>query len=131
MRTSVKEVPRYWTHALEEYNLSQLIMTPTRVTDKTSTLIDLVYTNKSENMCEVNVPDIALSDNYPVCVTRVCNIIPKKKKHIEIKYRDFKHFDEDAFLHDLFDTNPNVLTMLQDPNEILKQYNLSCFCNSL
>ena len=117
----LKEVPRYWTHAIEEYNLSQVIMTPTRVTDKTSTLIDLVYTNKPENMCEVNVPVIALSDHYPICVTRACNQIPKKKKHIEIKYRDFKHFDDDAFLRDLIDTNPNVLTMIQDPNEILKQ----------
>ena len=117
----LKEVPHYWTHALEEYNLSQVIMTPTRVTDKTSTLIDLVYTNKPENMCEVNVPVIALSDHYPICVTRACNQIPKKKKHIEIKYRDFKNFDNYAFLRDLIDANPNVLTMLQDPNEILKQ----------
>ena len=61
--------PRYWTQTLEEFDLYQVIMTPTctRVTDKTNILIALVYSNKPQNICEV--PVIALSDHYHKCVT--------------------------------------------------------------
>ena len=118
----LKEVPRYWTHALEEFDLSQVILTPTRVTDKTNTLIDLVYTNKPQNICEVKVPVIALSDHYPVCVTRSISKNTTKKKHIEIKYRDFNNFDENDFLRDLTNNDFNSLELLNDPNEILKLF---------
>ena len=58
---------RYWTQTLEEFDSYQVIMTPTRVTDKTNILIALVHSNKPQNICEV--PVIALSDHYHKCVT--------------------------------------------------------------
>ena len=40
----LKDLPRYWSEALEEFELTQIITASTRVTDKTSTLIDFFYT---------------------------------------------------------------------------------------
>ncbi|KAK3094300.1 hypothetical protein FSP39_000043 [Pinctada imbricata] len=42
-----------------------------------------------------------MSDHYPVCFTRRLPKLEKKKKHLEIIYRDFKNFDEKKFLQDL------------------------------
>ena len=49
----LKDLPRYWPEALEEFKLTQIITAPTIVTDKTSTLIDLINTNKPQNICEI------------------------------------------------------------------------------
>ena len=116
------EPPQFWINALEEFDMAQMITTPTRVTAKSSTLIDHVYTNKPENICEINVPIIALSDHYPVCVTRRFQQPVKKNKHIEIMYRDFKNIDENELFIDLLDVNFDVIEQICDPNEILCQF---------
>ena len=89
--------PSYWSTALEEFNLSQMILSPTRVTAKSSTIIDHIYTKRPDAMYETNVPIISLSDHYPVCATRRTNNFENKRKHIEIKYRDTKTFDGNEF----------------------------------
>ena len=116
------EPPQFWVNALEEFNLSQVITTPTRVTDKSVTLIDHVYTNKPENICEINVPIVALSDHYPVCITRRFNNPIKKSKHIEIQYRDFNNFDENTFLSGLSCANLDMIEEIQDPNKIVDTF---------
>ena len=116
------EPPQFWANALEEFNLSQVITTPTRVTDKSDTLIDHVYTNKPENICEINVPIVALSDHYPVCITRRFNNPIKKSKHIEIQYRDFNNFDENTFLSGLSCANLDMIEEIQDPNKIVDTF---------
>ncbi|XP_062601194.1 uncharacterized protein LOC134262888, partial [Saccostrea cucullata] len=117
-----KEPPQSWTYALEEFYFSQLITAATRVTNTSSTLIDHFYTNKPDNMCEVNVPFIAISDHYPICATRKTKCMQQKGKHVEIEYRDFKKFDENKFLHDLKDVDFNNLLQMHDPNEILTEF---------
>ena len=70
---NIKNLKEYWIRiCLETYNISQLITQPTRVKEKSSTLIDHIYTNKPENITEVNVPFYSISDHYPVCATRKC-----------------------------------------------------------
>ncbi|VDI64537.1 Hypothetical predicted protein [Mytilus galloprovincialis] len=59
-----------WSHMIQCYGLTQVIDTPTRVTDKSKKIIDHIDTNKSDNIIETYVPYLALSDHYPVCLTR-------------------------------------------------------------
>ena len=73
-------------NTLERFDLSQLVKTPTRVTANSDTLIDHIYTNKPENICEIIVPYLALSDHYPVCVTRRFPKSERKRKHVEVQY---------------------------------------------
>ena len=76
----------------DEYNFIQVIDESTRVTEKSSTLIDHVY---------VTAPDFVLgtSDHFPVCITYGCDQIKNlKNDHTEIIARDFKNFNQANFL---------------------------------
>ena len=116
----LKDPPRYWSEALEKFELTQIITAPTRVTYKTSNLIDLTYTNKPQTIWENLVPVTAIADYYPVCITHNASIISDQKKHLEIKYRDFQHFIEAEFLFELTQINFDMLMSPRSSNEILE-----------
>ena len=95
-----------WCHdkcvgLIQLFDLLQIITEPTRVTHSTSTIIDHVYTTKPENIVECFVPHYAISDHYPVCLTRKVNYKFPKVEHITSTYRCFKKFNENAFQSDL------------------------------
>ena len=76
-----------------------------------------------KNICEINVPAIALSDHYPVCITRrFFTSLLRKNNHIEIKYRDCKNFDDSLFLNDMFNENFDAVKQIEDPNEIMDKF---------
>lgn len=81
-------------------NLCQVINSPTRVTNLTSTLIDHAYVSNPENIANVVVPSCGISDHFPICITRKSNGF-KNGIHKEISYRCMKHFNEALFLKDL------------------------------
>ena len=58
---------------VQEQSLSQIIDTPTRVTSSTCSIFDNKYVSHPEHVAEINVPKIAISDHYPVCLTRKIN----------------------------------------------------------
>ena len=59
-----------WLQKTENLNFSQLVLSPTRVTDSSETIIDHVYSNVPDKIVSVSVPHYSISDHYPVCVTR-------------------------------------------------------------
>ena len=111
----MKEPPKCWSNALEMFNLTQVVSCPTRVTENTSSLIDHVYTNMPENITEIKVPSLAMSDHFPVCITRGGKSSPKKNTHIAIEYRDYKQFNEVAFLSELANVDFSVLWNMTIP----------------
>ena len=92
---------RKWLNLIELFDLSQLISEPTRVTEKSSTTIDHVYTSHPENISESFVSHYSISDHFPVCFSRKINNKISKSDHITTSYRSFKTFNEDAFINDL------------------------------
>ncbi|VDI37991.1 Hypothetical predicted protein [Mytilus galloprovincialis] len=62
-----------WKDCINLYGLQQIVHKPTRVTDKCATTIDHIYTTDVDHIIEVKVPSYAVSDHYPVCVTRKLN----------------------------------------------------------
>ena len=90
-----------WKSLIQLFDLLQIITEPTRVTHSTSTIIDHVYTTKPENIVECFVPHYAISDHYPVVLTRKVNYKLPKVEHITSTYRCFKIFNENAFQSDL------------------------------
>ena len=56
------------------YGLHQLISEPTQITDKSSTLIDLIYTNCPERVVCSGVVHISISDHSPVYAFRKLSI---------------------------------------------------------
>ena len=75
-----KMVTRHLQSCLSEFDLSQLISQPTRVTKVTSSIIDHIYTNNANLFHHNGVVDPGLSDHGLVFVTRNMSEIPRKRK---------------------------------------------------
>ena len=109
-----------WDSVCTLFNLKQLVISPTRITATSSTLIDHIYTNKPDAVSHVKVPDLSVSDHYPV----ICNWstkLPKPKKncHTTITYRSFKNFNQSAFLSDLDKVPFHTVLLASDPDTAL------------
>ena len=87
-----------WESTSSILGLNQLITQPTRVTCSTNTPIDHIYTNNPNLVHSIPVPNIAISDHFPVlCASSIK--LPRRppKGHTTIQYRTFKRFNKDAF----------------------------------
>ena len=84
-----------WLQLMESMNFTQLVKCPTRTTACSSTLIDHVFTDIPGIIIGINIPSYALSDHFPVAITRKCNHnIATKPYHNYIIYRSVKRFSE-------------------------------------
>ena len=77
------------------YGLNQLINEPTHVTESSSTLIDLIFTNYS------GVSHIGISDHSLVYVYRKLSSDLSSKGHSYISYRNFRNFNRDNFRNEI------------------------------
>ena len=76
-------INKKWQNLVQLFDLSQLVSEPTRITETTSTLIDHIYTTHQENIAEIFVAHYAISDHFPVCITRKVNQKKYPKKIIQ------------------------------------------------
>lgn len=79
------------TKLIKSNKLTQLVNKPTRVTHTSSTLIDLVITNKPSAVLSCDVVPQEIADNYLTSIT----VDIKKTKRLPI-VRTFRHLDEYA-----------------------------------
>ena len=89
-----------------------MVTEATRVTPDSSTLIDHVYSNRPENVENVDVPKIGLSDHFPIFFTCKMHVHQPKDNHFTISYRSFKDFDETKFINDLQSVPWNIYIYL-------------------
>ena len=107
-----------WLQKTENLNFSQLVLSPTRVTDSPETIIDLVYSNVPDNIVSVSVPHYSISDHYPVCVTRkLSNSFDRGPVHKFINYRETKSFNESDFINELEEQPWTVLNIFDTAND--------------
>ena len=111
-----------WTDFTNSLGLTQLVEKPTRKTEFSETLIDHIYTDHEENIVNVNVPAIGLSDHYGVFCSRKIRFKEKKHCHQTIKYRSFKNFNETNFLSDLQSIQWHSLNTINDTNDLLNTW---------
>ena len=95
------------------YQLSQVINKPTRVTETTATLTDLILTNKPEYISSAWVLHLGISDHSLIYAVRKFDS-PKSRPTIK-GVRDFKHFSEFHFRADLVQV-PWETICYDDPN---------------
>ena len=55
---------------IQLFDPTQLVISPILVSRSSSTIIDQVYTSNPENITETFVPYNAISDHFPVCLSR-------------------------------------------------------------
>ena len=109
-----------WLTVTSMLGLSQLITTSTRVTSKTQTLIDHIYTNNVVKVINPSIVQSSLSDHYAIFCTYHAKL-PKqpKKDHDYVQYRSFKNFNETLFLHDIACTPFSIIYETIDPDKAL------------
>ena len=111
---------KQWLDITENLNLKQLVQKPTRVTDTTRTLIDHAFSNVCENIAKVSVPIYAISDHFPVCLTRkITQDFDKGPLHKFIHYRDTKSFNETAFVSELENQPWSVIDIFDNASDAL------------
>ena len=79
------------------YGLNQLIHEATRVTNRTSTTIDLIFVTDKELYRETGIFRTSISDYYLIYTIRDFNANLAKKPTCA-EFRSFKNFDEDNSL---------------------------------
>ena len=81
------------------FNLTNLILSPTRVTDKSATLIDVILTSNADLVKSNDVQRTLISDHYLVHCT--LNLKLPKDKPVTIIARLYKNFDANEFFDDV------------------------------
>ena len=104
------------------YGLDQLINKPTRVTPTTSTLIDLIFTNRPENVYCSGVSHVAISDHSLVYAYRKISIPTLSKGVNLITYRKLKHFNSANFYADILGQPWDDIKQLYDPDDMWKRW---------
>ena len=84
----------------ETFDLGNLIKLPTCFQGERPSSIDVILTNKRRSFINSNTVITGLSD-WHAMVTTMFRAHVKKIQPTQMKYRSFKHFNEDNFLHDL------------------------------
>ena len=102
-------------------SLQPLILRPTRITTKSNTLIDNIFTNiTSENVTSGNITH-TISDHLAQFAFIEMNI--KKKVENNLFRRDFKHFNNTNFKEDILkvDWEKELHKEIEDPNHSIEK----------
>ena len=109
--------------------LTSLIIEYTRITDKSSTLIDLIFTNTPDRVVCSGVSHIGISDHKLVYAFHKVSIESTTNKHTTLRYRKFKNFNSDQFRNDICQQDWSIIESYSDPNSLWaawKQLVLKC-----
>lgn len=97
----------------ETLQFEQIIKESTRITENSSTLIDLLFSNRPNNIIKSGVDHVGISDHSLIYVHRKISIPHNKPK--VIRTRQYKHYNAENFRHDLGVIFQEQLDM-SDPN---------------
>ena len=94
----------------ELYGPQQLINEPVRVTDTTSTLRDVIYTNYDNKVVCSGVCHVRMSDHSLILPIESCRLESLPKGTLLLNtYRSFKNFSLDYFCSDIASENWDAL----------------------
>ena len=103
------------------YGFDQLVTKPTRITNESSTLIDIVATNNSKSICVCDVISTCLSDHEMVFCTRKLNHYKYQPKTITC--RNYKNYDNESMNKDLESVNWDQVYNASNVNTALNFFN--------
>ena len=91
-----------WDSTITLLGLTQLVKSPTRITQTSATLIDHIYTNNPDALTEVDVLNWSISDHCPISCSRSIKLPKcKHKTHSYISFWSFKNFNKTVFCANL------------------------------
>ena len=91
-------------------NFIPQITLPTRITEKTATLIDNIFTNsyKHNSNCLSGNITTYISDHLPQFLIIENLKLPSFKQNPPISFRDYKNFNEEAFKTELYELDWSI-----------------------
>ncbi len=98
--------------------LEQLIKTPTRITEKSATAIDLLFVNNYHHIIDSGVLDPSLSDHsliYCIAKAGVPTLPPRT-----IEYRSYRNYSQSAFVNDLKNVDWNIIDIQESVNDAVE-----------
>ena len=102
---------------IDIYGLTQFVTEPTRVTQYSSTLIDLCLTNSPDKISHSGVIDIGIIDHSAIYLKRKVSHL-RSNVHETVEVRQLKNFNEAEFLRDLRMIDWNRVTTHNNSNEM-------------
>ena len=104
---------------LNNYCLKQLLTLPTRITKKSTSLLDHVLTNSADRVSQFGVVDTGLSDHQLIYCTRKITRT-KSNVHKYIKTRSLKNYSQTLFLDKLKKANFPDYSKFKDKRCLLR-----------
>ena len=85
----LKAIPQRWLEVIHSYDFTQIINSPTRVSNSSVTLIDHIYVSKPQHVVESKVFTVTISDHYGigVCWKITKSLLKREGDHVPVKYR--------------------------------------------
>ena len=102
-------------------NLTQLINEPTRVTETSSTLLDVIITSNVNLVESFGVLPCHISDHYLVHVTLKLKILQPPPRFV--KMRSFRHYDGQQFVAHFMRIPWDEVALVGDASEMLDNFN--------
>ena len=96
------------------YGLTQLVKKPTRITQETSSLIDIIATNEPSNISFNDVIPTSISDHDMVCCVRKLNSFYFSPKTIHC--RNYRKYNKELMINEINETDWEQLYACDDVN---------------
>ena len=87
---------------MQLYQLTQIIDLPTRVTKCTKSILDVCITSSPDKIIRSDVVHFGISDHSLIYATRKLNSVFKRVSRNSFEFRNFKKFNVESFLNDLY-----------------------------
>ena len=102
------------------FNLTQLVEEPTRITEHSRTLIDVILTTTENNVKQTVTIPSSISDHDIVMSTLALKKCRSKPTYVSV--RSFRNYDKDAFCKDISNAPWSIIENLKDVNESLNGF---------
>ena len=106
---------------LESHSLTQPISQPTRISESSSSLIDLFLVTPDVSISKSMVLDCAISDHLPILLDLALPVFKPAPR--SIKRRSFKHFSEADFVNDLWTVPWCIVDLFDDVDDKVSVFN--------
>ena len=97
------------------FNLTQLVDKPTRITEHSCTLIDVILTSSKNNIKQTKVIPNSISDHDVVMST--LTLKKWRPKPVYVSVRSFKNYNPEAFCEDISNAPWSVINNFDDVND--------------
>ena len=116
-----KVMKRKLIQVTNSHELDQLINKPTRITERSSTLIDLLFSNTMHRVTDHGVIHSSISDHSMIFCVVTPDVTKAPGKTIE--YRSFKNYSKEDFVNDLKDVDWESVANKEDVDSAVSTWN--------